>query len=99
MPSASVLFKAAGEAATRCPVVRRQLNLEGIGARRVEIMNDEIGNAEIHQSESDGATGAASANLHHCLTSRSVGPQNFEKTVAPAAAIKIVTGRAAIRRD
>src|SRR5438034_5131005 len=59
-------------------------------------MNDQNGNAEIHQSESDGAPGA---DLYHCLALCAVRPQDFEKAVAPAAAIEIVTGSAAIRRD
>ena len=74
-------------------------SLQGIGARPVEVMKDQLGDAEIHQSESNGAPGAAGADLHHCLGLGAVRSQDFEKTVAPAAAIEIVSGGAAIRRD
>ena len=62
-------------------------------------MQDEIGNAEIHQGKRDGAAGAAGADLHHGRVLGAGAADAFSEAVAPSRAIEVVAGGAAIGRE
>jgi hypothetical protein len=75
------------------------VGLQGAGARRIAIVQHHDAGAEIHQRKDDRAPGAARADQHHGLAARAVRSERLGKAVAPAAAVEIVAGGAAVRRD
>jgi hypothetical protein len=61
-------------------------------------MQDEFGNAKVHQGKRDGAPGAAGADLHHRRVLGGGAADALIETIAPARPVEVVTGAAAIGR-
>ena len=89
----------AGDAAARRAVILGKTGDERFGARSVAVMDDEKPDAQIHQGKRDGVPGAARADQHDRRALRGGAPERFLEAVAPAAAVEIIAGGAAVRRN
>src|SRR6185369_8689941 len=95
----NVALEVACHAAARRAEVLREVLTKRVRARRVEIMDDQLLDPEIHQRKGDGVYGSTGADLHHARTVRAIATEAFGKTVSPAWPIEIVAGGAAVRRN
>ena len=74
-----------------------QIVAERLGTHAVAVVQDEKGNAEIHQGKCNRVPRAAGAHLHDGCAARALGSKAFLKAVAPSAPVKIVARGASVR--